>query len=157
MRADEIYREWLRNLKDDVREFGLWQAESFEHYGDLDYHFNQYLTDLAATFDDEGNRNPYKWLQKGEEAIAKIKEKLSRKFDILEEKEDETGLHRTGSLGGYALIDPNNPPPGATRRKKLFLSLASIVDYIKDVPYPAGIQEVRSNGQVVGYYLWVEK
>jgi hypothetical protein len=149
----DIYRAWLREVREDASEFGAWRADDITNTGDLDYHYNQFLLDLAQQLEDNGSIKGYQWLDKGAQAINQIKEKLQSKFDI--PTDEETRGEYSGGLGTFSVI---NDTSGLIKRKKVFLTLAEITDYIIDVPYPAGIEIVyNSDGSVKEYYLWVEK
>jgi hypothetical protein len=156
--AREIYRAWLRELKEDYREFGQFRLDEINSYTDLDYHYGQFLTDIAMSLDESDVKDPLKWLDKAEKEIHKIKNKLIDKFDIsFDEKEEQEFASDEPIPFTEGTSDEFNKA-GAVRRKRLFPDLASLVDYIKDVPYPAGIQRVRDeHGKVLGYYLWVTK
>lgn len=159
MKYPDWYRDWLDNVREDAREFGVWRAEELETIADLDYHYNQFLTDLAARIDENKPPDDYKWLARGEKEIAKLKNRLTDKYDIPvgDEGKAPNAIAQSGSLFGFPIIDPDNPPSEAKRRNTLFPDLASIVDYTQDVPYPAGFEPIYANGVVIGYYLWVSK
>lgn len=154
----EIYREWLRGLKDEYREFGIWQLENINDYSDINYHFNQFLIDLAMSLDEADNANPIKWLTQAETEVNKIKAKLIKKFPQIETELTPDEIRTTPSKIYNLKTEELQSTTGLKKRKRLFPDLASITDYISEVPYPGGIETVYSQGgEVIGYYLWVEK
>lgn len=156
MQARDIYSNWLTELKEDVAEFGIWQAEAIENTSDLDFHYNQFLTELATQLEENGVTKPFVWLAKAEKQIARAKDKLTSKFDIPYDDDHRSGIANSETLFGFNQIDPNNTQ--AIKRKRLWVSLPELIDYMLEVPYPAGIETVyNSDGSVRGYYLWVEK
>lgn len=157
MKYPDWYRDWLDSVREDAREFGEWRASDMSNTGDVQYHYHQFLLELGAIIDEEKPLNSHKWLDRGTREIDKIVNRLSDKYSIPDDDTQPSLYSAEGAMFGYKTIDPDNPPIGAVRRKQLFTSLAALIDYLFDVPYPAGIQEVRVNGVVIGYYLWVEK
>jgi hypothetical protein len=156
--AREIYREWKRNIKEDAREFGQWRLDNMSSYGDLDYHYEQFLSDLAMSLDEINVKDAFKWLTLAEKEIHKIKEKLVKRFPEITQDDDESQIEKDDPIVFAVSGGKEFEIAGHKRRKRLFPDLASLVDYIKDVPYPAGIQIIRDdNNKVVGYYIWVEK
>jgi len=154
----ELFRAWLRELKEDYREFGQFRLDEINSYTDLDYHYEQFLVDLAMSLDESEAKNPLKWLDKAEKEVHKIKDKLIKKFDISFSEEEEQQYTVDEPVPFVESTQEEFEKAGAMRRKRLFPDLASLVDYIRGVPYPAGISTVRdTHGRVVGYYLWVEK
>lgn len=156
MKYPDWFKDWITNLREDAAEFGAFRASEIGDTADLHFHYNQFLIDLAALIEEEDLSHATRWLKIGERTIGKITDKLAAKFEI-PAAEKSTGEYREGTLFGYPIIDGNNPPVGATRRKQLWLSLPALIEYILDVPYPAGIEVVYNENGVAGYYLWVEK
>lgn len=156
--AREVYREWKRNLKEDYKEFGQWQIDNIDTYADLDYHYQQFVTDLAMSLDEINVKDAFKWLTLAEKDVHSVKQKLLKRYPDQFPVEDESQIEKDDPIVFAVSGGKEFEIAGHKRRKRLFPDLSSLVDYIKDVPYPAGIQIVRDdNNKVVGYYIWVEK
>jgi hypothetical protein len=156
--AREIYRSWLRELKEDYREFGQFRADELDSYTAVDFHYSQFLTYLATLLEREEPAIPLKYMSLAEKEVAKIKEKLVKKFDLFQTEKDEARYEADTPFDYTTGQEEDFDQSKATRRKQLFPDLASLVDYISGVPYPAGIQIVRDeNRKVIGYYVWVSK
>lgn len=156
--AREIYRAWLREVKEDAKEFGQFRADDITSYVDLQYHYDQFLVDLGMSLDEIEAKDPVKWLAKAEKEIDKIKVKLTREYDLITSEVDEEAYLEDEPIIYDGMTAEEFSSAGNKRRKRLFPDLASLLDYLKDVPYPAGIQTVRnSSGKIIGYYIWVRK
>src|SRR5512147_1218293 len=127
--AREIYRAWLRELKEEYLEFGQWRLDNINDFADLNYHFNQFLIDLAAQFDEEGNKNPLKYLSAAEREINKIKAKLVKKFPQIETDLAPEEIAETDAKLFKLDNTEETSKAGLKKRKRLFPDLASLADY----------------------------
>lgn len=154
----DIFRAWKRELKEDYKEFGQWQIDNISSYADLSFHYNQFLVGLAMSLDEAENRDPIKWLNQAEREINKVKAKLVKKFPEIESVLEPEEIISTSDKLFNVTSNEERVKTGLKRRKRLFPDLASVTDYISEVPYPGGIETVYDiNMNIIGYYIWVEK
>lgn len=168
-RGQQVYAEWLSEVKQAARDLKISSHYLFTTQAS-DLYFQQYLRELEERFEeDETLPNPFYWIERGASIIEDIKEKLFDK-EITQEgipigqiDEDKFETTRLGvEYFGLRLLTPEEifdaKAEGATSRASVFDSIASLLEYVSEIPVGAivGAETIyNSEGEVIGFKVWV--
>ena len=169
----QAYRDWLKTVNEDAREFDRFLADEFDTVDELRFHYYMFLDDLRDTFSENDLPNIHIWERNGRKHLNKVIDRLAKKFGLYTYKRDiepdETDDDKIAfeNEGEPVTLPVKSPKTDAawrakecTRRNTLFPSWSDVEQYIEKIPFAAicGVEIVYDDNSVVlGYYIWIGK